>query len=205
MVRTLHHDDVLLLGGVPGKLDRGLDCFGPGIPEEEGVEGLVRHQRQQRLDEFEIRSLEGDVDLGVHHLPGLHLSRLGHGRVAVPEIRDPDPAGEIEHLAAAHHGHVAAAAALYHLGRQPADSFGDMAGAEFGELGHTHVDYEGPGWNLDALRGQMNEGYLDQVGHWHHEVAVVDQGEKRLGGEFFFLIEATRVQYVLCKPKWVET
>lgn len=149
VVAALHDDDVLLLGRVPRQLDRRLDGLGPGIPEEERVETRVRHQGEQVLDQFEVGPLECDVDLRVHHLGRLRLCRLRDRRVAVAQVRDPDAAREVQHLAPRRHRHVAARPGLDHLGRESSDAPRDVPRAEFGELGHGHcVDVIGCGFEI---------------------------------------------------------
>ncbi len=98
----------------------------------------MRHEREQLLDQLEIRPLKGDVDLCVHHLGGLGLCGFGHGGVAVAEVGDADAAGEVEHFATGGHGHVAAGAGVDYFGREAAYAAGDVAGAEFGEVADRH-------------------------------------------------------------------
>ena len=96
VVGSLHDDDVLFPGGMPGQLDGGFDGLGSRVPEEEGVERGVRHQWEQGFDELEVRFLEGDVDLAMDQLADLGLSGFGDGGMAVAEVGDADAAGEIE-------------------------------------------------------------------------------------------------------------
>ena len=100
MVRRAHDDDVVSLGLGPGDLDRSLDGLGPRVPEEERVEGRVRHHGQQRLDELDVRLRQGDGALDVDD-----RLRLGNdsGRdvwVGVSERGDSDTRGEVEQLLA---------------------------------------------------------------------------------------------------------
>ena len=76
----------------------------------------MRHDRNQLLYQVKVRFLESDVDLAMHQLASLFLRRLGHGRVAMAQIGDANAAGEVQIFAAAHHGDIAARAALDDFG-----------------------------------------------------------------------------------------
>lgn len=79
------------------------------------------------------------TNLGMNHLSSLSLSSLGDGGMAVTQVGDTNATREVEHLAAARHGHVAPTATLNDLGGQSPNSFGHMPSAEFCEFGETHV------------------------------------------------------------------
>ena len=112
MIRALHRNDILLLGSVSCQLDGRFHSFRAGIPKEESIQRLVRHDRKKLLDQFNVRLLECDIDLAMNELAGLFLCRLGHSRMAMAQVRNADAAGEVQVFAAAHHGDIAARAAL---------------------------------------------------------------------------------------------
>ena len=58
VVTTLHGDDVLLSGEDSSHLNGGLDGLGTRVPEEERVQGLIRHHREEFLDELQVRRCE---------------------------------------------------------------------------------------------------------------------------------------------------
>ena len=59
--------------------------------------------------------------------------------MAMAQISDSNAAGEVQVLPPAHHGDIATGSAFDHLVGEAADAFGDVFGAEFGELGDTHL------------------------------------------------------------------
>lgn len=63
VVRSLHNNDVLLLGSSTSELDSSLDSFGTGVPEKDGVKGRVGKDREEVLDELDLSCREADVDL----------------------------------------------------------------------------------------------------------------------------------------------
>ena len=63
VVTTLHGDDVLLSGEDSSHLDGGLNGLRTLVPEEERVQGLVRHLREEFLDELQVRRCESYATL----------------------------------------------------------------------------------------------------------------------------------------------
>jgi len=140
VVRALHDDDVLFLGGVASELHGGLDSFRARVPEEEGVQAFVGHDGDQAVDELEVWLLKGNVDLAMDEFAHLVLRGLCDFWVAVAQVGDTDAAGEVEVFAAADHCYVAAGSALEDFWREATNAFGDMFGAELDEFlcGGTH-------------------------------------------------------------------
>ena len=95
MVAALHHDDVISLGVRASDLDRCLNGLTTGVPEEERVEALVRHHRQERLHQLYIWLRQGDGALNVDDRLGLSNDRSGDIGMRVTERRDSDTRSEI--------------------------------------------------------------------------------------------------------------
>ena len=142
MVRALHDNDVLLLGGVTSELHGSLDSFRARVPEEESIQAFMRHDGNELLNELEVRLLESDVDLAVDKLAHLVLCSLGDSRVTMAQVGDTNASGEVEVFATAHHAHIATVSALDDLWREATDAFGDMLSAELDEFlgGSAHVE-----------------------------------------------------------------
>ena len=63
MVPALHRDNVGPPGNGARHLDCALDSLGSGVPEEERIERLVGHHREELLDETEVRLVESNTAL----------------------------------------------------------------------------------------------------------------------------------------------
>src|ERR1700686_1087293 len=100
MEGTLEGDQPGPPGGVAGQLDGPLHRFRAAVGEENLVE-LARRQRSDTLRELDGRLMVGD-DGDVHQLVELLVRGFDHFRMAVPQVGDTDPRGEIEITAAAH-------------------------------------------------------------------------------------------------------
>lgn len=105
-------------------------------PEEEGVKGLVRHERKQLLHQLQLRLVEANVDLSVDHSSALLLSSLGDSRVAVTEVRHSDTRGEVNQSAASVGGDVGSSALLEDEISEATNSTSDNLGSECSEVGH---------------------------------------------------------------------
>ena len=54
---------MLLPGRHASYFNSRLDSFRTRVPEEKGIEGRVRHNRQESLDELHVRLMETDTAL----------------------------------------------------------------------------------------------------------------------------------------------
>ena len=82
VIGALEADDVLPSRRLSRNLNSRLDGLGTRVPEEERVEGFVRHDGEKTLNQLEIRRVEGDGALEVDEVVALLGGCGGHGGVA---------------------------------------------------------------------------------------------------------------------------
>ncbi len=90
-------DELLALGAPPpGQLHRRLDRLGPGVAEEDLLGVVAREHLAEALHEV---ALDLVIVIGpgeMHHLRGLVLDRLDHLGMAMADVQDRHPGGEID-------------------------------------------------------------------------------------------------------------
>ncbi len=160
VVRALHDDDVLLLGGSAGELDSSFDGLSARVPEEDGVEGRMRQDREEMLDQLDLSCGEADVDLrdtkresvrirtclrlqssqkekGATYLCVCDLAALFRGcfgdfRVAVSKVADTNTGSHIEQLDTFVSGDPRTLAIFEDVLGETANTLGDVGLAERG-------------------------------------------------------------------------
>ena len=93
-------DDLAAPGGPAGQLEGPLDRLGTAVAEEHRVEPRGRHVHQGLGGRHQLGMVGGPRD--VPETIDLLVHRPHHGGVPVPEVGDPDAAGEVEHRPAVH-------------------------------------------------------------------------------------------------------
>ena len=88
-------DDLAAPGGPAGQLEGPLDRLGAAVAEEHRVEPRGRHVHQGLGGGHQLGMVGGPRD--VPETIDLLVHRPYHGGVPVPEVGDPDAAGEVEH------------------------------------------------------------------------------------------------------------
>ena len=78
------------------KLDRVLHRLRPGAGEKRLLGKIPRRPRIEPLGHFDVALVSHHIDARVEKFIRLRLGRRHDGRLAMPEIRHPDPAGKIQ-------------------------------------------------------------------------------------------------------------
>jgi hypothetical protein len=85
----------------------------PRVAEKEAVQRRI-YDRSQLLHQLQHGFMRDDIGLPVQQQAGLLLNGLHHVRVAVPGVRNPDPAGEIQEFISILIVNITAVSAFYY-------------------------------------------------------------------------------------------
>lgn len=98
MITALHNYNVVTLGLGSRHFDRSFDRLTARIPEEEAVQARIRHHREERFDELDVRLRQGDGALYVDDRLSLCNDCRGNGGVSMPERGHTDTGREVKKL-----------------------------------------------------------------------------------------------------------